>query len=154
MSETTTNIGAIYFVFSCQLITKNRQHFKQSTGAPSKSRVGGPQRSHAFSARKRLVSGNNVATNKKSAGFLWCFFAYKPSLKVWWLKTYIDFFAQIQHLECVQCNKQIPYRWNFLRFYVFLHRWMCNSIRRIAQLIFLGDHFLGLTGQLLDSRAP
>lgn len=143
MSETTTNIGAIYFVFSCQLITKNRQHFKQSTGAPSKSRVGGPQRSHAFSARKRLVSGNNVATNKKSAGFLWCFFAYKPSLKVWWLKTYIDFFAQIQHLECVQCNKQIPYRWNFLRFYVFFAQMDVQFNPQNCSIDFFGRSFFG-----------
>lgn len=87
MSELPFKIGFPYVVFSCQLITKNRKHFKQSTGAPSKSWVGGPQRSHAFSAPKRLVCWTNVAT-KKSAGFLWCFFSYKPYLKVWWLKTY------------------------------------------------------------------
>lgn len=154
MSELPFKIGFPYVVFSCQLITKNRKHFKQSTGAPSKSWVGGPQRSHAFSAPKRLVCWTNVAT-KKSAGFLWWFFSYKPYLKVWWLKTYKRLLCPNSTSWMRAMQQTNPLSVDF--FYdsmFFLHRWMCNSICRIAQLIFLGDDFLVLTGQLLDSRAP
>lgn len=145
MSELPFKIGFPYVVFSCQLITKNRKHFKQSTGAPSKSWVGGPQRSHAFSAPKRLVCWTNVAT-KKSAGFLWWFFSYKPYLKVWWLKTYKRLLCpnSTSWMRAMQQTNPLSVDF-FMILCFFLHRWMCNSICRIAQLIFLGDDFLVLT---------